>query len=274
MEKTKEYARAKFPVEVLKAAARTLRAESQPPSEAPTNANQSAPRTHYQIDLEHGVKWRHDSEAEFFADYRRPDADSCIYTVTTTKEAKKLTVMLFSFMTTVSVTAPSRDEIESVFEVFESAAAASTRPPKPALPAPKPRVFIGHSHSTQWRDLKDHLQDKHGYNVEAYEVGARAGHAVRDVLGDMLTNASFALLVLTGEDLTADGNLRARQNVIHETGLFQGRLGFSRAIVLLEEGTEEFSNIEGIDQIRFAKNNIRETFGEVLATLRREFGGA
>jgi len=64
--------------------------------------------------------------------------------------------------------------------------------------------------------------------------------------------------------------MRARQNVIHELGLFQGKLGFSRAIILLEEGTEQFSNIQGIEQIRFSKGNIRETFGEVLATIRRE----
>ena len=32
--------------------------------------------------------------------------------------------------------------------------------------------------------------------------------------------------------------------------------------------------IHGIQQIRFAKRNIKETFGEVLATLRREFGPA
>jgi hypothetical protein len=42
-------------------------------------------------------------------------------------------------------------------------------------------------------------------------------------------------------------------------------------IVLLEEGAKKFSNIAGIHQIRFSKGNIRETFGDVLATLRREF---
>ena len=59
--------------------------------------------------------------------------------------------------------------------------------------------------------------------------------------------------------------------VIHELGLFQGRLGFTRAIVLLEEGVKEFSNILGINQLRFAKGRIKETFGDVLATIRREF---
>jgi predicted nucleotide-binding protein len=64
----------------------------------------------------------------------------------------------------------------------------------------------------------------------------------------------------------------ARQNVVHETGLFQGRLGLSLAIVLLEDGTEEFSNIAGVQQMRFAKGNIKEAFGDVLAVLKREFG--
>ena len=121
-------------------------------------------------------------------------------------------------------------------------------------------------------DLKDHLQDKHGYDVQAYEIGSRAGHTIRDILEEMLEESSFALLVLTGEDETKDGKLHARQNVVHETGLFQGKLGFSRAIVLLEDGTEEFSNIAGIQQIRFSKGNIKETFGDVLAVLKREFG--
>jgi len=87
----------------------------------------------------------------------------------------------------------------------------------------------------------------------------------------MLEKSSFAILVMTGEDETKSGELRARQNVIHELGLFQEKLGFPKAIVLLEEGTEEFSNIHGINQIGYGKGNIRERFGEVLAILKREF---
>ena len=84
------------------------------------------------------------------------------------------------------------------------------------------------------------------FPVEAYETGARAGHAIRDILQDMMKASSFALLVMTGEDKLEDGTYRARQNVIHEAGLFQGKLGFSRAIILLEEGVDEFSNLAGI----------------------------
>jgi len=48
-------------------------------------------------------------------------------------------------------------------------------------------------------------------------------------------------------------------------------LGFRKAVILLEKGTEEFSNIEGLQQIRFSKGAILETYGEVLATIKREF---
>ena len=138
-------------------------------------------------------------------------------------------------------------------------------------PEPDPlKVFIGHGRDTQWRELKDHLTEQHGIEVEAYEVGPRAGMSVKDVLEKMLNRSTFAFIVLTGEDEHADGQLHARENVIHELGLFQGKLGFLKAIAILEEGVKEFSNILGVNQIRFGRGNIRSTFGDVLATLKRE----
>jgi len=162
-----------------------------------------------------------------------------------------------------------------VFSVFEANAEKyrQPEPPKDEPPRPKVKVFIGHGRSPLWRDLKDHLHEQHGYDIEAYEIGARAGLTIRDVLDDMLTRSSIAFLVMTAEDADAEGRFHARENVIHELGLFQGRLGWRRAIVLLEEGTEEFSNIHGIHQLRFSKGRIVETFGDVLATIRREFEG-
>ena len=115
------------------------------------------------------------------------------------------------------------------------------------------------------------MHEKHHYAVETYESGARAGHSIRDIIEEMMSESAFAVLVLTRDDSVGGIKKRARQNVIHETGLFQGRLGYSRAIILLEEGVEKFSNMEGIHYIAFSENNIKETFGEVLATIGREF---
>jgi hypothetical protein len=63
---------------------------------------------------------------------------------------------------------------------------------------------------------------------------------------------------------------KTRMNVVHEAGLFQVRLGFSKAVVLLEEGCEQFSNIQGVGQIRFSKGNISAAFEEVRRVLERE----
>ena len=86
----------------------------------------------------------------------------------------------------------------------------------------------------------------------------------------MLDSATVAFLLMTGEDETAVGKTRARENVVHEVGLFQGRLGFTRAIVLLEDECEEFSNIVGLGQIRFRRHNISSAYEEIRMFLERE----
>jgi len=54
--------------------------------------------------------------------------------------------------------------------------------------------FIGHGKgSVLWRNLKDHLQDKHGYKIECYELVLRAGHGIRDILEDMMENELIGL---------------------------------------------------------------------------------
>lgn len=215
--------------------------------------------------------WYYDTIEEFLADYRKYKTSAYVRIF---GRGVHLDFTFHGRDTTIHVEAPQRVEIEAVFEVFEKNSETSKLPKLPTVPSPpppRPVVFIGHGRSLAWRDLKDHLQDKHGIKIEAYECGARAGHTIRDILEDMASKSSFAILVLTGEDEQSDGLLRARQNVIHETGIFQGRLGFARAILLLEEGVEEFSNVQGVQYVRFTKSSIKETFGEVLATLRREF---
>ena len=89
-------------------------------------------------------------------------------------------------------------------------------------------------------------------------------------LSEMLDAAAIGFLVMTAEDEMADGAIQARMNVIHEAGLFQGRLGFSKAIAMLEEGCEQFSNIEGLGLICFPRGNISAVFEEVRRVLERE----
>ncbi len=132
------------------------------------------------------------------------------------------------------------------------------------------KIFIGHGHSNVWKDLRDFLERRLGLSCDDFEAVATAGIPHAERLGEMLDNAAFAFLVLTGEDETGDGRLTARANVIHEVGLFQGRLGFRRAIVLLEEGCEEFSNIAGLGQIRFPTGDVMAKSEEIRRVLERD----
>jgi predicted nucleotide-binding protein len=210
---------------------------------------------------------QYDTKEEFFIEYRTFRNEARI--ILNCGSDRSFDVCAYADYASIKVCSPQKVEIESIFEIFESRVETSK------IPVSKNVnnfvVFIGHGRSSQWRELKDHLQCKHGIKVETYETGARAGHTIRDILEDISRKSNFALLVMTAEDEQADGSFRARQNVIHEIGLFQGKLGFCRAIVLMEEGVEEFSNIFGIQQFRYSKDNIKETFGEIVATIRREF---
>lgn len=131
-------------------------------------------------------------------------------------------------------------------------------------------VFIGHGRSHVWRDLKDLISDRLRLPYDEFNRVPVAGVTNIARLSEMLDAAAVAFIVMTAEDEQADGSMEARTNVIHEVGLFQGRLGFTRAIVLLEDGCQEFSNIQGLGQIRFPKGDIRAKFEDIRQVLERE----
>ena len=131
-------------------------------------------------------------------------------------------------------------------------------------------IFIGHGRSPLWRELKDFIEDQLHLTVEEFNRVQPAGASITDRLMEMLSSANIAFLVMTGEDEQPTGELRPRENIVHEAGLFQGRLGFKRAVVLLEEGCQKFSNNAGLVHINFPKSNIKAAFQDVREVLERE----
>lgn len=132
------------------------------------------------------------------------------------------------------------------------------------------RTFIGHGRSPIWRELKDFINDRLHLPWDEFNREAVAGKSTFERISEMLDLANFAFLVMTAEDQHSDDSTHARQNVVHEVGLFQGRLGHRKAIILLEEGCSEFSNITGLSQIRFPKGNISASFEKIRRVLERE----
>lgn len=132
------------------------------------------------------------------------------------------------------------------------------------------RIFIGHGRSPVWRELKDFLQDRLGLPWEEFNRESVPGIATTERLEQMLKVSSFAFLVMTAEDEHADQSRHARANVIHEVGLFQGRLGARRAIILLEEGCQQFSNVHGLSHIPFPAGQVSAVFKNIRRVLERE----
>lgn len=131
-------------------------------------------------------------------------------------------------------------------------------------------VFVGHGHSREWLALQNFLEIRLHLRCVEFNTESAAGVGTQERLSELLDQAGFAFLVMTAEDQQADGSKRARENVVHEAGLFQGRHGFRKAIVVLEETCAEFSNLHGLGHIPFPKGKIESCFEEARKVLERE----
>lgn len=170
----------------------------------------------------------------------------------------------------VNVQAPTSD-IDAfnlkVQEVLQDTVVAERLVQETIMHTPEPmKVFIGHGGDRKWEIVRDHTRAA-GYRVEAFESSPRAGEMTLAVVERMISEASVAIIVMTGADRLENGQVLARQNVVHELGFAQGRLGVNNTIVLLEEGVAELSNIAGLTQVRFAIGEAHTTKEHVLASL-------
>jgi hypothetical protein len=121
-------------------------------------------------------------------------------------------------------------------------------------------VFVAHGRDSQWLAIKDFVQAEFRRPVFTFESGVWLSKEVTEALREYLDKCGFAICVLTAEDLTHDGQRVARQNVIHELGLFQGRYGFDRVLLLLEDGCDFSLRSAEHQTITFPRNGIDKTF--------------
>lgn len=156
------------------------------------------------------------------------------------------------------------EQVQRIIEVLE----AATESIKTPLFGKK--IFIGHGRSLVWLQLKDFIREKIGIPCDEFNIEPAAGISTTSRLESMLEQAGFAFVIMTAEEGHADGKTYARPNVIHESGLFQGKLGTRRAIILLEEGCSAFSNIAGLTQIRFPQGDLKPVFNDIREVLERE----
>lgn len=165
------------------------------------------------------------------------------------------------------------NDLESIYEqleLYEELPSNTQQPTNQDTMNNQTKYFIGHGGSLEWLKLKDFLENTLKLPYEEFNRIPQAGNTTSDRLKEMLESCCMAFLIMTGEDKHPDGTLHARSNVIHEIGLFQAQLGYERAIILLEDGCEKFSNIDGVTHIPFPKGNIRAAFEDIREVLERE----
>ena len=119
------------------------------------------------------------------------------------------------------------------------------------------KVFIGRGGTGHtWRAVKDHLVGK-GWEVEEFEQGAMAGGQIQSRLEKMMEGTRWGVIVATRD---TEQEERTRENVIHEIGYAQGRLGWGKVIILKQHECKLPSNLDGTLRIDFNGDEIESTF--------------
>jgi len=129
---------------------------------------------------------------------------------------------------------------------------------------PPVKVFISHGHNALVKHkLKDFVRER--LHMEPVVLSEQPDHGltVIEKLERYGKVCDFALIVLTADDETSEGGVRARQNVIHELGFFHGVLGREKVLLLKQSGVELFSNISGLIYKEFQGESIESVFEDV-----------
>jgi predicted nucleotide-binding protein len=138
-----------------------------------------------------------------------------------------------------------RPEITAMPDLNSSQKAEMSR----ALDGP---IFVVHGHDrAALHEVVRVLERGTGREVIVLHEQVNAGRTILEKFEDHAAEASFAVVLLTGDDeggvrTSASTHPRGRQNVIFELGFFFGTLGRQRVVVLLEENVERPSDIAGL----------------------------
>lgn len=130
----------------------------------------------------------------------------------------------------------------------------------------KDHIFISHGRSVEWYKVQSFIEKDLGFKTLELAQQPNLGRTVIQKLDEETDSCYSAVIVMTGDDFVSEEEIRARENVLHEIGFFQGRLGLRKVVLFHEEGVNIPSNIHGIVYISFARVNVESTF----AALQRE----
>jgi len=130
--------------------------------------------------------------------------------------------------------------------------------------AVKDNIFVSYGHNELLMlKLKNFLANRVDGSPLVLSEQPRRGLTVVEQLENLSERCWFAIVLMTKDDVQEDAGVRARQNVVHEIGFFQGKYGRQNVVLLAERGVEIFSNISGILRIEFDADHFEAVFDQL-----------
>lgn len=133
------------------------------------------------------------------------------------------------------------------------------------------RIFISHGTPPDWREVQEFIERDLSIPTLELAQEPNRGRTVLQKLDEESDRCNYAVVVMTGDDTIEDGTPRARENVMHEIGYFQGKFGLENVCLLHEEGVNIPSNIHGLVYVPFPRGLVRAVFGALGRELRTTF---
>ena len=112
------------------------------------------------------------------------------------------------------------------------------------------KVFVVHGHDEALKEKVARLLEKQGLEAIILSEQANKGKTIIEKFEENSV-VGAAICLFTGDDIGKEKSeavekQRARQNVVYEAGYFMGKLGRERVIMLVDEGIELPSDLQGV----------------------------
>lgn len=112
------------------------------------------------------------------------------------------------------------------------------------------KVFVVHGHDEALKEKVARLLEKQGLEAIILSEQANKGETIIEKFEEN-SDVGAAICLFTGDDIGKEKSeavekQRARQNVVYEAGYFMGKLGRERVIMLVDEGIELPSDLQGV----------------------------
>ena len=134
-------------------------------------------------------------------------------------------------------------------------------------------VFIIHGHDEINREKLENML----YNFDLKPVIMSQFYTLSSItiiekFEKLGSKCKFAVALCTPDDIIIKDDKKTyqpRPNVIYEIGWFCAKLGRKNVMIIVKEGTDIFSDFQGIIQTRF-KNNVKECYENLHVALKNQ----